>query len=523
MSVLNFSSTTFRPDHPTASKPFTTVRGRSMTVRMVVIVVLAAALVWPGWTAARICSHDQVPAATLLFPFVVYDYNAGFDGDVTTFHITNISEEAQIVRLTIWSDTHIPVLAFNLVLSGYDKQVFNIRDILRDGVLPVTGTSGGVVVSGSVAEHGPVDGTPDLGPPDSTATLAQRCPSSSPVYPGNFGEIPAGALDLVKTLLQYSQSVTRLHTDCDGADYNLDPLSTFESRDETSPTWMYITADVVWTCTCLLPSVDAATYWQDGPTNNPTFQPDGAQRMTSNVLMGQMFFLNAAANFSEGILPVHLEADPDLGAQSLSSPVRNPTSGQLQTFYHAYSAPTGVSDLREPLPTAWSFGFLDDDDFVNTYVRVFKAPNASPDLDFAFTVDPPVCGADPWTAPSVSGVGSTMTARDCLAYTYYAWDEDADVVAGGGLSPNMLPLATQEVRVQEFAIPGTEGWLQFLWPPTNTRGADNYQVWMGVKNVVYNSSMARPALVMANDNCTEPILFSGFETGTTVAWSNAVP
>ena len=56
------------------------------------------------------CALDNVPASTLLFPFVTYDYETGFiggtdnSGQTTLFAITNVSSEAQIVHVTLWSD-----------------------------------------------------------------------------------------------------------------------------------------------------------------------------------------------------------------------------------------------------------------------------------------------------------------------------------------------------------------------------------------------------------------------------------
>ena len=43
---------------------------------------------------ATYCANDVVPASTLLFPFVQYDYEAGLAGDTgatTLFAITNVS------------------------------------------------------------------------------------------------------------------------------------------------------------------------------------------------------------------------------------------------------------------------------------------------------------------------------------------------------------------------------------------------------------------------------------------------
>ena len=258
--------------------------------------------------------------------------------------------------MTLWTDYSAPVLGFNILLSGYDVQTLNVRDILYFGQLPNTGTAGYLVVSGSVREGGPVK--PPLHPPlpQSTSTLAQRCDPTWPSYP-DYPILPQAVLDQIRTLLQLSQTLTRTHNDCvSSASYQV--WDWFESRTTADPTWMYVTADVVWTCGNLLPlGPDAALYWQDGPLFNPGFSPTGAQRMTDNVLIGEVMWVNNAARFSESTPAVHLEADRSLGDNLVNSSVLNPTTGLPQSFYHRYASEHGLSDLREPLPTAWGFEY----------------------------------------------------------------------------------------------------------------------------------------------------------------------
>ncbi len=77
-------------------------------------------------------------------------------------------------------------------------------------------------------------------------------------------------------------------------------------------------------------------------------------------------------------------------------------------------------------------------------------------------------------------------ASNCHAYTYYAWDEDEMVTTvasvpwsqpgGGSVIPNLIPLETQEVPVDEFNTPGAFGWMLFVWPASNyppALGADD--------------------------------------------------
>jgi hypothetical protein len=113
-----------------------------------------------------------------------------------------------------------------------------------------------------------------------------------------------------------------------------------------------------------------------------------------------------------------------------------------------------------------------------------------------------------------------MWARNCLAYTYYAWDEEENVTTtstmpwsmpgGESVVLNLLPLETQEVAVSQFNILDGNGWMLFVWPasnwippyPTDYTNFDFYQTWMGVKHVKEGDYSAFiPGAVMANFNC----------------------
>ncbi len=486
--------------------------------RAVLAAFLCLALLGAGVAGATYCALDDVPAATLLFPFVAFEYENPISGTTTLMHINNVGPDAQIVRLTLWSDVGVPVLAFTVVLSGYDAMSLNIRDVLFFGELPDSGTSGPLIVSGGVAEAGPVDGTPDLVDPQGTNTLQSRCRSTWPSYP-DYNTIPQAFLEQIRAILQYSQIVGRAHDDCDGANpYQLDDW--FEGRTTADPTWMYLTADVVWTCCQLLPGVDDATYWRDGPTENPTFDPYGAQRLAANVLRGEMFLVNNTVRYSEGLAAVHLEADPSYGDGTSAAAVRNPASGQRQTFYHRHAAPHGLSDLREPLPTAWALRYRDDGADLFTRIRLWKAPTTPPDLAADWVVTGQT--VDRWNLANVYFL-SEVWAQDCRAYTYYAWDDDENVVSGG-VEPNLFPLVTQEVRVDQLSVPDTSGWVLFLWPPSNTDEMDLYQTWMGVQQGSFGDySHARGAVEVDNRNCSGWLHASGFELGDTSAWSSQAP
>ncbi len=197
------------------------------------------------------------------------------------------------------------------------------------------------------------------------------------------------------------------------------------------------------------------------------------------------------------------------------------------TFYSRYLV-AGTADYREPLPTAWAFRYqLNTELGINTWVRAYKASVFNRTVfDLASArVTPYTYGFYNW-GNIVSPGPATLYASACVPYTYWAWDEDENVNtvtsdedpwSGGPASPirpvpNLLPLETQEVGVDQFFLVGQSdgdafGWLLFAWPGTNQAldpriEEDWYQTWMAVKYAGFGDySAALTAAVMANFNC----------------------
>lgn len=282
-----------------------------------VLVVGILALGLTSTAYANYCSFDAVPAATLLFPFVAFDYEGGFDGQTTIFSITNVSSEAQIVHITVWTDYSVAILDFNLVLTGYDAASLNIRDILAFGLLPTedadTGRFDNIWDDDNAGPepfddgpwsdhnqlHDPLITVNNL--PDPESTIGLDCdPDDWVSSPVNYVDpIPAGTLDIFEGYLKASQTASKSYVDCEGAPYDFPADTWFIARD-SGPAWMYITADVVAACNKDLPDSQAATYFaiDRGAT-------DGV--LDNNVLIGDVIHLDALNRFSEADTAVHLE------------------------------------------------------------------------------------------------------------------------------------------------------------------------------------------------------------------------
>jgi hypothetical protein len=491
------------------------------------LTIAAAAILALGVGSAAYaveCALDNVPASSLLFPFVQYDYaagEAGNEGTTTLFAITNVSSEAQIVHITVWTDYSIAILDFNITLTGYDVQTINIRDILRDGTLPSADTGANEWEDGT--GNGNAGGTPwDDGPfstfnelwggaldgwfnsvglPDPESTAVLDCDPadwvSSPINyrAENMGVIPAVTLGVFKGYLDASQTAVTSYRACNNWGSSVVfPEGTWFTNQEPRATWMYITADVVGACNKDLPDCDPVSYLESQA---------GVQM--ANVLLGDVLYLDTGNNYSEAFNAVHLEAFPFFPNAS---------------FYERYHD-GNANVYREPLPTAWGFRYMYSEAAqADTFIRAWKgSTNTSQIIDLG----------DDAFGPGVSSPGpSALYAESCIPYTYYAWDEDENVNSVGpgfippwsGVEdpdpipvPNLLPLETQEVAISEFFIvsdPTTGdafGWMMVIWPRSNNDGNvirddDGYQTWMGVKYAAFGQYTAGlEAAVLGNWNC----------------------
>jgi hypothetical protein len=266
--------------------------------KLVLGVSLLCALVLGQPARAVICTIDAVPAATLLLPYFEVDLNNP-NGLTTLFSVNNASATAVLAHVTVWSDLSVPVLDFNIYLTGYDVQTINLRDILS-GAIPVTASDG----------QDPLDNISPQGPKSQDINFASCT-----------GQLPPPALPA--SFIQHLQlALTGKASPVFGGLCSGRALGDNIARG-------YITVDTVNNCTLRLPS-DIAYF-----TSDITFQ---------NVLWGDYFYVNSAQNFADGDTLVHVEA-------SLTD-VATTTAGRY-TFYGRYVG-WSTLDHREPLGTTYA-------------------------------------------------------------------------------------------------------------------------------------------------------------------------
>jgi len=277
-----------------------------MKTRVAVCLALAGLLGACGQAFAVIGTIDVVPAATLLLPYFEVDVNDG--GVNTLFSINNASATAALAHVTVWSDQSIPVLDFDVYLTGYDVQTINLNEVLVWGKLPVTASDG----------QDPQDTISPQGPLSQDVTFA----SCSATLPYPMPALNAAFRAHLAAVLQGNPSPTF------GTCYG--------SKKKDNILRGYVTVDTVNACNVLFPTQLATGY--------------DSLLTDQNILWGDYFYVNPRENFAQGDTLVHIESCPTCFAPG------------DHTFYGRYAGATAI-DSREALPTTMAARYVNGGDF----------------------------------------------------------------------------------------------------------------------------------------------------------------
>jgi hypothetical protein len=429
-------------------------RGVVDAVVLPALLVLVAVL--PGSSrpaSATVCHTENVPAATLLLPY--FEVNLDDPNGLTTlFSVNNASAVAVLAHVSIWSDLAVPVLNFNVYLTGYDVQTINLRDVIVFGNLPQTASSG----------QDPSDTISPKGDLSQDINFAS-CQGLLPPPP-----LPAAYLTHLQDALTGNPSPI-LKGLCAGQ-----ALGDHIARG-------YVTVDTVDNCTLRFPG--DAGYFGAAGAGDVTDQ---------NVLWGGWFIVNSKQGFAHASNMVAVEAD--------GSDPATTTPGRY-TFYGRYDGWTAI-DHREPLATTFAAQFADGGPFTagSSYIvwRDSKVPQG------AFS-----CPATPGNVPSWYPLGQEgLTIFDEQEHEAIPF-----VCPFAGSSPSSatpsqcppfmnvpFPAAAQRVQVNgaRFPVPFTFGWtyLDLNWsdPPFdgNNPPADPHaaQAWV----IATESSFSHFALAL---------------------------
>ena len=325
----------------------------------------------------------------------------------TLLSINNATDQAVLAHVVVWSDLSVPVLDFNVYLTGYDVQTLNLRDILVGGTLPRT-ASAGQDPNDTISPQGSF--SQDI---DFTSCTGLLPP---PNLPSNF----VSHLQLSLT----GKSSPVLGNRCAGRN-----LGDNVARG-------YVTVDTVNNCTLRFPG-DAGYFAADG----------SGDATNQNVLWGDYSYINSGSNLAEGHTLVHILAE---------DPPPPPTefiSSHPYTFYGRYVGWSGV-DKRRPLATNFAVRYQNGGVFSGgTDLIVWRDSKTN---QGAFT-----CPATPGSQP-----GWYLLGQEGIVI--FDEQEHPNVPLSIPSSPQLpqqsftpFPAETQRVHVggANFPVPFDSGWL----------------------------------------------------------------
>lgn len=265
---------------------------------------------------AVIGTLDTVPAATLLYPYFEVDLSNA-NGKNTVIGLQNTSATAILGRVTLWSNTGVPIYNFNIYLTGYDSASFDMRSVLT-GTLPLSASAG----------------------QDPTDTKSPKGSISQDInFASCTGQLPYGAVNAafvadLQAMLTGHASTSEFPGQCVGTN----------AGDNVARG--YLTIDTVNSCS-----------GSGIPTSIPLAQYfDANFQMTSqNVLLGDYQLIDTSQQVQYLNNAIAVEASPGVGDYGGDYPAGSPltsTPGNY-TFYGRFVNWT-TADHREPLATDWA-------------------------------------------------------------------------------------------------------------------------------------------------------------------------
>jgi hypothetical protein len=249
---------------------------------------------------------DAVPAATLLYPYFEVDLS-NVNGKDTVIGLHNTSASAVLGRVTIWSNTGVPIYGFHIYLTGFDSQSFKMRDVLN-GILPQTASAG----------QDPLD------------TYSPKGSASQDInFSSCNGQLPYGAVSAtfvadLQAMLTGQPSTSEFSGQCVGTN----------AGDNVARG--YVTIDVAVSCLSAPLPLSDSLYFNTYAT--------GGQMSVQNVLIGDYMLINPAQHVLNMNNATSIEA-------SFTDPLTT-TNGNY-TFYGRF-VNWMATDHREPLATNWT-------------------------------------------------------------------------------------------------------------------------------------------------------------------------
>jgi hypothetical protein len=385
------------------------------------LVALAGTSIVTSPVVAEICTVDAVPSSTLLLPY--FEVDLEFPNGVTTiFTIGNASSDPVLAEVVLWTDLGIPVLTFQVPLTGYEVQPINLRDVFY-GEIAVQD-----IVFGNLSREVPVE--------QSDPCTFLLCPEVDPI------EQAAAACT--------GNAIPGLANKCGGTRY-YDSLArgyaTIVARtrahgDRPESAVLILTCEPYESC-IQCPSDDE--------------EPEGCKdyetaTRSENVLFGEFIYVESSRDYAQGGTLVNIEAD-ELAFET-SQPGQNTFNGRFVDWTAA--------DHQEPLATTFAARYLQNTAFTGgTDLIVWRDPKE--------IIEPFDCDLGP---PPPFPLGQE-------AIVIFDEHENVDIQPSLPISPqpegsllNPFPWATQRVKVGGPALPVLfdAGWLYLNLNAGNING-----------------------------------------------------
>jgi hypothetical protein len=248
------------------------------------------------------CDIALVPAATLLLPYFEVDFS-NVSNQNTLFSVTNVTNTAQIARVTLWTDFSYPVMSFNLYLTGYDVQSISLYDVIANGLI---GSGTGTATSHQGAYSDP---------------NAQLDMSSCAQLPGS---IPASFITRMQAAFAVGETEA-CHDIGHPHEYAVG----------------YATIDVVGNCSSAMPT-------------DPEYFANDIRY--DNVLAGDYQQISGRLHYAEVSPMVHIRAIPEGGTPDTRAASPATYANRFShTFYERFqSASRRTGDARQPLPSRFA-------------------------------------------------------------------------------------------------------------------------------------------------------------------------
>ncbi len=367
---------------------------RKLTLGIGLVVLLCCG----GRASAAIDAISVSPAATVLLPYFEVDPNGtAASGLDTLIALNNASATAMLAHVTVWTDLAVPVMSFQMYLTGYDVETIDLAEVLA-GRLPRTASDG----------------------QDPQDTISPQGDFSQDInYASCTGILPPPAQLSAEFVTHARNALTGKSSEVLGGCAGRD-LGDGIMRG-------YVTIDGVNSCSLLLP--DSPSFYNFYSTQQNTLwgSYQTIDRGTKRVRAGSLVHIQASFN------------DPEVTV-----------AGQY-TFYgrlHGFDA----TDKRQPLATTFGVRYVNTPGAgfpTATYAIVWRDPKV-PQAAFA-------CGTSPSWYPL--GQESLVVFDEGEEPEVQLVDPVAPVTPGAVLTP--FPAATQKVLLggADFPLGFQRGWI----------------------------------------------------------------